>query len=415
MKISKKRLDSTAIVVIDGKIYNGTISDDSEWDTIVSLCDNLKEEFDENELSELLDILNPERIALRKLEEDMRLQSIQQLQLDFDPAVRMRKAKRIADISDLFEYDEEGFCYLKGYNHPMPSLLVEALLEAKYNPNSRYTLNSLLNFYKCLLLNPDKHVRDDAFKWFKTGKFSLTEDGCIIAYRNVNVKTEASSDELSEFITEQYFKIKRWKKSPKNYHVYEELDSSEEYTGNYCLGTTDAMEPKLQEDFQNWERLGSLAEMYADLNTDEDQTVYTDWYSGSTEIRLGEEVIMDRSECDNSPDASCSRGLHGKSASHAGTYGGVTIVMLVNPYNIVAIPNYDHSKFRSCAYLPLCIAETEGNKISEWEEGTYDLTYSRNVLEEIDFSDDINTELSKDEFDSIVNIKETISKRVIMV
>ncbi len=414
-KIRKKRIDSMAIVVINDKIYNRNNVSDAEWIKMLELCEEVEQSKDYLEkidfTDELLDLLIPARVKQREEEVEAKEQALKDSQLELDFDKRMKKAKRIADISGLFEYDDEGITYLKGFKHPMPKILVEALLDAHYNPNSKYTVNSLVNFWKYLLLNPDKHVRKGLFQWIDTGKFALTEDGNIISYRNVDVKKQATNKKLQDFISESWSKVKRWKKSPKNYTVWTEDDSTLKLsTSNKADGIN-----KIE---------GNLAELYADLDTQEDITIYTDNYSRTMEIKLGEVVSMDRSSCDNSPTASCSRGLHQKTASHGWNFGSNALVCLTNPYHVVAIPEYDHSKFRCCQYFPVSKAEVENYSIVEFDPGTYDIPYNgletlsklleTKSLSELQESGEISSELEAEDFDFVMTkAREVISKRVI--
>jgi len=406
MKVNYKRINDQLILVIDNDIYqiNEGITNDifdsismiitiltmeindwkpestfKEWQLLMSESASLRESFDVNSgpditlteelinhYNNLLDMIIPERIVKREAEKIAKQEALDKLEMEKDEVKRIDNAKRIAAIPDnIFEYDINGICYLTGFNHPMPQILVDAILNAYYNPESTYTIDSLINFWKFLLLNPDKHVRIGLFQWIKTGQFAITEEGNLISYRNVNVKTKSVSKELEDFISKSWVKVKTiWKKSPKHYWVYKISDT--EFSLN--IDVTD-INVKLV--------IGNLATLYADLDTQENTTVYTDQYTGTMEIKIGESVKMARDKCDNSPDSSCSYGLHQKTASHGAGFGSNALICLVNPYNVVAIPNYDYSKFRCCEYLPIAEAELDENgKIKEIDSGTYNLEYN---------------------------------------
>ena len=413
--IRKKRINDLAIIVIDNKIYSRSNVNDELWIEILEKCEEYEEdEYFENEeiWEDLMDLLIPERINEKIAEAAAIEDALRDAQLELNFDLRMRKAKRIGDISGLFEYDENGITYLVGFKHPMPKVLVEALLDAHYNPLSKYTVNSLVNFWKYLLLNPDKHVRKGLFQWIDTGNFALTEEGNIIAYRNVNVKKRSSSKTLQDFISENWAKVKKWKKSPKNYWVWSNDD------GSYKLININTKNTGVESN------IGNLAELYADIDTSEDATVFTDQYTGKMDIKIGEEVSMVRSDTDNNPDASCSRGLHAKSAAHGWNFGSEAVVMLVNPWNIVAIPSYDTSKFRTCSYLPIAKAEVVNNNIVEFEPGTYDLPYNgleslsklleTKSLKELQETGEISDEIEIEDFEFVMTkAREVINSRVI--
>lgn len=428
MKISKKRINDLVIVVIDGKIYNRTNVTDEIWLQILEKAEELEQsmcsfkDYITKEpnilLEEFFDLIIPERIAKRLEEAKAKEKVIEDAQLELDFETRIRKAKRIVDISGLFEYDEDGITYLKGFKYPMPKILVEALLDAHYNPNSEYTVNSLINFWKYLLLNPDKHVRTGLFQWIKTGKFAITEDGNIIAYRNVDVKKKSTNKELQDFISESWAKVKKWKKSPKNYEIWrKDIDSSDE-KGEYILSLPNKVENNTHI------FMGALDTLYTNLSTSKDVTIYTDNYTHKMEIKLGKEVTMPRNECDNDPNSSCSRGLHNKSASYNLNCGEEVLVTLVNPYKVVAIPSRDTSKFRSCGYLPISKAELNNGKLVEFEAGSYDIPYNgleelvdllkTESLEELQSKGEISNEITIEDFDFVMSkAKEVISTRII--
>jgi hypothetical protein len=360
---------------------------------------------------QLLDLIVPERVAKAEEEKLAKEKALKELELELDFDNRMRKAKRIADISGLFEYDEDGITYLKGFKHPMPKILVEALLDAHYNPNSNYQVSSLVNFWKYLLLNPDKHVRTGLFEWIKTGKFALTEDGNIISYRNVDVKKASMNKKLQDFVSKSWAKVKRWKKSSKNYEVYDD--------NPYVL-----VETTKGNGYNNY--IGNLATLFSDLDTVEDTTIYTDNYTHTMEIKLGEIVSMKREECDNDPNSSCSRGLHQKSAAYGLNLGSEILVCLVNPYHVVAIPSHDTSKFRTCQYLPVAKAELNNGRLVEFDPGTYDLPYNgletlvdllkTKSLNELQKTGEISSELVAEDFTFVLaEAKKVISERVIKI
>lgn len=414
--IRKKRIGDIAIVVINNKIYNRSNVDDKEWIEILELCEEVEQSataFEETDNYEkLLLLLDPELAAALEKEAKEAEKALKELNLEEDVDKRMANAIRIADISGLFEYDEAGITYLKGFKHPMPKILVEALLDAHYNPDSRYSVNSLVNFWKYLLLNPDKHVRTSLFKWIDTSSFALTEEGNIIAYRNVDVKQKGTDKKLEDAVSKLWLKIKKQKKSPKNFSLIME-------NGEYKHKLTS----KLTEEDNS---LGIIADLNEKEHAKEEGTVYTDYHTHTMEIKLNEVVSMPRSETNNDPNDACSKGLHAKSTKHTGYFGDNTIVILVNPWNVVAVPKYDTTKFRCCEYLPVAKAETNGRTIVELDPGTYDIAY--NGLENLtklldtkslkDLQDEgtISVELEGTDFDFIMKeAKDVISKRVVTI
>ena len=103
-----------------------------------------------------------------------------------------------------------------------------------------------------------------------------------------------------------------------------------------------------------------------DLHADytDENPIYTDNYTKTFVIRIGDMVTMDRKECDNRQDVTCSRGLHlgARSWLKANYCGKQGLVCLCNPAEVVAVPHKDHyGKLRTCAYLPIAKAEFDSN------------------------------------------------------
>lgn len=419
MKILKKRVNDTAIVYLGEKLYTRTGITDEDWLKIVELIEHIQEVSDKPVpvavgIKQLLELIDENYIKAKKRIEDMMSNIFLSGMVEVNDALRTRKGARlVSELGDDFEQDDKGFVYYKGVKQPLPKVMVDSLLDAKLNPNSNFTLTSLMNFWKYVLLNPDKHIREGLFKWLQSSKFSITEDGNIIAYRNVNVKTHGSvNKKLYEFVQESWSKIKRWKKSPTKFRV---AKIDEEYS-------------LVKDDYYNENAiiLGHVDILKTNFDKGFDKVVYEPQHKGpyGQHIEFGTPVTMPREECDNDPASSCSRGLHCKSAAYDLNLGSEIIVTLVNPYNVVAIPDHDFTKFRCCEYLPVSKAELEDGKLVEFEPGTYDIPYNgieslEKMLEtfsvvELQEKGLLSTELEEDAFKVVFKkAKEVINNRVI--
>lgn len=75
-------------------------------------------------------------------------------------------------------------------------------------------------------------------------------------------------------------------------------------------------------------------------------------YSGCIPNRIGAVVEMPRSAVADDPDASCSVGLHVSTYAFAQSYSrqGTTLSVLVNPRDVVSVPNHEDEKVRVCRY-----------------------------------------------------------------
>jgi hypothetical protein len=108
---------------------------------------------------------------------------------------------------------------------------------------------------------------------------------------------------------------------------------------------------------------------------------WTDCHSGTFDNRPGMTPSMDRNEVDEDPAQACSRGLHVAShhyahVNYATPSGGHTIVVSVDPKDVVAVPSQsldglataqsrddNDEKMRVCKYV--VVAESEGELTDE--------------------------------------------------
>jgi hypothetical protein len=194
-----------------------------------------------------------------------------------------------------------------------------------------------------------------------------------VAYRSVNKYKEGNA-ELEKFVTQEYLKVKRWKKAPKNYLV--EKTPNGEYisisniisNNNITIGNLDTL----------YNNIGQLS-----------GNVYTDAHTGTFRIKMGEPVTMEREAVDPDPNYSCSYGLHLGNLSfmkaNMGWFGKVGLVCLCNPRNVTSVPEYDNGKMRTCEYLPVAIAELDDSgHIKDVELDVLDLEYAQNTQEELE-------------------------------
>lgn len=271
-----------------------------------------------------------------------------------------------------FEADvDSGEVFLAGFHTPVPDDLIEIIKE--YHENG-YPLEAIVNFWKLLMINPDKRVRTDLFKFIKTHDFVLTDSGYMLVYKAVGYKEKQEND-LAEFVSNQYLYVKKeWKCSPNKYMVFRKSD------GTYGMTKTQTAEG-WDEKEKGVEFLGKLGDLNAKLDViaAESDTVYTDLYTHSMSIKLGVPVNQKRRECDSDPSKDCSNGLHVGATSYVERYysgADAILVCLVNPANVVAVPNYDHSKMRTCEYFPIALATYEDGKIDIVEQKYWESDYN---------------------------------------
>ena len=296
----------------------------------------------------------------------------------------LNERTRVAMMAGLEHDPETSEVFLAGFNTPIPDTLVEIIKD--YHENN-FPMQPILNFWKLLMLNPDQRVREDLFDFISTHDFSLTDNGYMVVYKAVYDANESSEadTEFAEFVSKKYLHVKKtWKESAKNYVVYRNEDDEFNITNVKTAEKWDETE-------KNIEFLGNLNELFdAIYNTkaaDSATPVFTDMHTRKMRIELGVPVVQDRKECDADYRNECSNGLHVGATQYVERFAGrsgIVLVCYVNPANVVAVPQYDHSKMRVCEYFPFAIASYEDNKIDVVEQAYFPADYCEYEVEELE-------------------------------
>jgi len=337
-------------ISIDGKLYKKNCGDSKEASNLFSLC--LKAKADPT----------PENVR--------------------NIRAFLNEKLRIAYLTGLETDVETGEVFLAGFNTPVPEALLEVVKE--YHENE-YPMDAIINFWKLLMINPDKRVRTNLFDFIKSHDFVLTDKGYMVVYKAVYLKeTEGMKAEQKyvEFLSNKYLHVKKtWKEKPDNYVVYKDLA-----TGDLALTKVKTAE-KWDEKAKNIEVLGKLGALYTAIidtpSTGRENTIqYTDMYSQQMTIELGVPVQKKRKECDADPKKDCSNGLHCGATKYVEWYANnnnskpkAILACFVNPANVVAVPDYDKSKFRTSEYFPFAVATYENGKIDIIEQAYFEEDY----------------------------------------
>jgi len=321
--------------------------------------------------------------AVLKAKEDPSDENIKALR------VLINERTRVAFLAGLESDPDTGEVYLAGFNTPLPLTLIEVIKE--YNDNG-YPLDAIINFWKLLMINPDTRVRTSLFDFITTHDFVLTDKGYMVVYKAVyykdNKAEKAIDKSLEEFVSNKYLHVKKtWKESPKKYIVYKAANGELAITK---LATAEGWNEKEQ----GIEVLGNLGELYTALVVAENKpeeaptkVEYTDMHTRSMRIVLGEPVKQARKLCDADPAQDCSNGLHCGATSYVNSFAsnsGVVLACFVNPANVVAVPNYDHSKMRVDEYFPFAVATYENGKIDIIEQAYFEDDYCTYEVQELE-------------------------------
>jgi hypothetical protein len=294
---------------------------------------------------------------------------------------------RIAFLAGLETDVNSGNAYLAGFNTPIPNSLLEIIKE--YHENG-YPLDSIINFWRLLMINPDKRIRESLFDFISKHDFVLTDKGYMIVYKAVYLKDDVSKEQadFEEFVSAKYLHVKNnWKTNPKRYVVYTNVDDEE----TFLITKQSTVDKWFEQDPNGINIIGNLGELFENLGQgslfDDKSTLYTDMYSCKMSIKLGEVCKMDRTKCDSNPANECSYGLHVGATSYVESYANSTskiLVCMINPANVVAVPNYDKSKMRVTEYFPFALAERIDGKIQIIDQPYYEDDYSDIELAELE-------------------------------
>ena len=350
-KINVIKIGNMVKISLGGKLHQKNCGTPKEADELFRLCLKAKEDPSDQNILDIRGYLNERtRVAI-------------EAGLEHDP-----------ETSEVF---------LAGFNTPVPDTLVEIIKE--YHENS-YPLDAIMNFWKLLMLNPDVRIREVLFDFIKTHDFVLTDNGYMVVYKAVyDVKEDGADTAFAEYISNRYLHVKKtFKESPKNHIVYKN-DEGEFATTNVKTAE------KWKETDKDIEFLGNLNELFdaiynSEIDEDEKSVpVFTDMHTRTMRIVLGQPVKQDRKDCDANFRKDCSNGLHVGATKYVETFGGQTVlVCYVNPANVVAVPDYDHSKMRVCEYFPFAIATYNDRKIDVIEQAYFESDYCEYEQEELE-------------------------------
>lgn len=242
-----------------------------------------KDNFGKDDLDKVVDMMSPK---MKKIKEEVR-----ELE-EFEVSVTGSKYLSLVGSS----------IYIRSISElSLPVDLAKEFLKAE-KANDKVMVESYLNFWTLVSLNTDSRARMNLFWFLKKYGMTITKSGLFVAYRNVDIKKigKVINTELTSFVSDSYIKIKKNKKSPSNFYVIKEDE-------NYTLSKFNTgFEPNVQ-------CLGSVKDLYEKLSnsdTDDSVTVYTDNYTKSMNITIGNIVSMDRDKCDPVQENTCSRGLN---------------------------------------------------------------------------------------------------------
>lgn len=305
----------------------------------------------------------------------------------------LNESVRVAMLAGLENDPDTGEVFLAGFNTAIPMKLVDIIKE--YWENS-YPLEAIINFWKLLMINPDVRVRLSLFDFINTHDFVLTDEGYMIVYKAVDRVGEIENNPLVEFVSNKYLFVKKeWACSANKYAVYRD-NETDELAITKCATAMgwgwDAYDTNVQSMSETGiDVVGKLGDLYnklcVNVQEEDEQVVYTDMHTHRMRIVLGQPTIMPRTKCDSDPAVDCSYGLHVGATKYVERFAnrdGVILACYVNPANVVAVPDYDHSKMRVSEYFPFAVATYTDGKIDIVEQMYFESDYASHEVAEVE-------------------------------
>ena len=372
------------IILSNGNVLSGIVEKDI-YEEITNCNDELM----------ILDLISPTKEEIKGSDFDLEVEKI------ITPLINI--------LSSNSNFEIEGDkVYLKGIKSiAIPSSIVGEFIRLHseinyYKYQSLYStpvktykeeFDALLMFTFWLLLNPIESSRNDCLDFVKKNDIQLTTNGLLVCYRKV-VSSGSKNKELIKFISESYFKIKKWKKSPKQYEVFDD--------NGFVITQGDK-----RHDYNNHK--GNLAELYQNLHTLKENT-YTDNHTRTKTIKIGSIYKEDEDKIDLDNTVPCSSGLHiGSKQFMFDSFGDTGVIALVNPMFVRSVPVSDANKMRVSEMFLATIADKEEfDNLNELID--FSTEYCSSTLEDlqIELSNKVFEKLSCQDNLPITSLKEII-------
>lgn len=263
---------------------------------------------------------------------------------------------------------KEGRWYLHPFKGELPEVFALKIGETILKNKS---IEHLKKFWGEVLFNENPEARVGLFKYLKKQNLVITSQGYFVTFRRLNVvkRVDGSTEGTvklnntefllshKELVKDRYSKVKSWRKSPRSEEVYYNYQKQE-------LRFTPIKKHEENSKDSNLQFLGTLEDTYRalEVQTIEEtggkysKDIYTDNYTKTMVIKLGDPVRMDRDKCNSNSHVECSFGLHVGTPSFVsqGSHFGSDIVMcIVNPRHVISVPYSDAHKMRVCEYFPV--------------------------------------------------------------
>jgi hypothetical protein len=235
---------------------------------------------------------------------------------------------------------------------PVPKTVVQMY----YSFETEQDRESVLKFWKLLVLNPNTRVRNELPKFLFNNGFHLTQDGLIVTFRRAWNRSDKNLN-LYEWVINEYSRRKLQKKKVKDLPVYELKGvfsiSDTKPEGSTFRGDLDVLYAEAQEQVNS----DDATKYYADHATQTRFYINDTPQYGNVYYQVGKTTSVDRDHCDANSRNSCSKGLHSGVPNYVVNnrgFGDTIFMCLVNPYDVVSSPEDGWCKIRTSAIHIMC-------------------------------------------------------------
>lgn len=195
-------------------------------------------------------------------------------------------------------YIQNNQLFRTGIPIPIPKVLANKIQNILSGENIE-ELNKFDKFWAWTSQIRNADSRESFYSYIASNNIPITKEGFIIAFRRAHFVGKVKNKELQEFVTQEFFKLRKNKKST-NVIIYENKD------GEYTLKST-YRDEVYHTDKKN-DIVGNLKDIYLSLGETEDYyESSTAGLHGKLKYRIGVETREKESDVDWS-DAECSRG-----------------------------------------------------------------------------------------------------------
>lgn len=322
--------------------------------------------------------------------------------VEVDTPVEIEEIKKSLDIFNNNPDFEvvNGELFLKGVSIPVPTVIAGSFIEILEKSQSRWhdfyhwvnsnppteleeSYEALKMFWLKLALNGLEQSRQDLLSFVRKNDVKITRNGNLVLYRRiVSLKAEQAEKDLIAFISQEYFKIKKWKKSPVNYQVFKVSNDGKKW--DYILGSS--IEDSKVQDWNTQEAIGNLSDLYKNLDKRESNKFTSAHNKGKYTIQVG--TIYKENESNiNLDNGNCAAGgLHAAAVDYDYSgFGDTPVVVLVNPSKAITVPVNDFKKLRTTEMFIAAINDkSHGTHFDDSTLSSFDEEYNNLTVAELE-------------------------------